>query len=383
MTAERRTLAGLVARLRAALVRGRILGGRGRSPAFKLRHEPYIASVPAVLAGPVLLAAAAVLVVLAARGYSAALAGLILLAAVDLGWYGLSYSVYRSDSRHRRLEQYVASAATPPGNPDGRVVASLLRFDEPGLRTGDLMTLRGWRRADGYAGLEPRRQLDYRLLPALRVAGVRWVQRNPSTDRHRRAETVRRSLAGSARPVAARAAGHADANQQPPGRRHRAESAPTPRRLCEVPLALPASKPGTAVLAAERPGRLDDRRSIAPPRNCWSWPKAITTAGTPPSTASRRTLYRVNGDFMGCVVGPGKHRVVLGFQPDSLRARLADLVDWTGHVVRLFPRLLRPGRNPRHGRMICHERTFRDGMASATWPFRQLTSAGRRAKRRW
>ena len=134
--------------------------------------------MPAILAGPLLALAAAALVIAAARGYPAALVGLIVLAAVDQGCYGLSYAVYPQSAM---LEEYVASARTPPGNPDGRVVGSLLRFDQPGLRTGDLMTLAGWRRADGYAGLEPRRQLDYHLLPALRVAGVRWVQRDPST----------------------------------------------------------------------------------------------------------------------------------------------------------------------------------------------------------
>ena len=79
------------------------------------------------------------------------------------------------------LPTYVATARTPPGIADGRVVGSLLRFDQPGLRTGDLMTLAGWRRADGYAGIEPRQRLDYHLLPALRIAGVRWVQHDPST----------------------------------------------------------------------------------------------------------------------------------------------------------------------------------------------------------
>ena len=43
------------------------------------------------------------------------------------------------------------------------------------------LSSRGWDRADGYAGLEPNRLLDYRQLSALRVAGVRWVKRDPTT----------------------------------------------------------------------------------------------------------------------------------------------------------------------------------------------------------
>ena len=290
---------------------------------IKLRNEPYIASLPAILAGPLLLGAAAALLALAVRGYPAALVGLILLAALDMGWYGLGYSVY---PRTARLEDYVASAHTPPGNPDGRVVGSLFRYDEPGLRTGDLMAMAGWSRADGYAGLEPRRQLDYRFLPALRVAGVRWVQRDPST-----------TMIAGLKP-------HDDRWLEVPDplprvrlvtqTRTSAEPAdditsvcPDTTALCEIPLLLPASKPGTAVLTAERPGRLDiDVDCPAPQLLVMAesyhegWRAAVD--GEP------RDIYRTNGDFMGCVVGPGKHRLILSFQPGSLeRGRLTS---WLG-----------------------------------------------------
>ena len=101
-----------------------------------------------------------------------------MLAAVDQGCYGLTGMVYPQSAA---IKEYAATACTPPGNPDERFIASLLRFDQPGLRTGNLATLSGWRRADGYAGLEPARQLDYHRLPALRLAGVRWVKHDPST----------------------------------------------------------------------------------------------------------------------------------------------------------------------------------------------------------
>ena len=49
------------------------------------RHDPYVASLPAILAGPLLALAATALVIAAARGAPAALVGLIVLAAVDQG----------------------------------------------------------------------------------------------------------------------------------------------------------------------------------------------------------------------------------------------------------------------------------------------------------
>jgi uncharacterized membrane protein YfhO len=30
------------------------------------------------------------------------------------------------------------------------------------------------------------------------------------------------------------------------------------------------------------------------------------------------SVYRVNGEFLGCVAEPGQHRIILAFQPESL-----------------------------------------------------------------
>jgi hypothetical protein len=281
---------------------------------FKLRHESYIASPVAIVVGPLLLTAAATLMALAARGHSAALKGLIMLAALDLGWYSLTYSVY---DKSAVMQDYVASARTPPGRPDGRVLSSLLRFDQPGLRTSDLMVLEGWSRADGYVGLEPRRRLDYCLLPALRVAGVRWVQRNSSTaeivglmphDDHwlevphplPRVRLVTQTRTGSDPACDI------------------ARVAPETTAICEFPLTLPASKPGTAVIATERPGRLvidvncpATQLLVVAESYHSGWRSVVD--GNP------EELFRINGDFMGCVVGTGRHRVILNFEPSSLQ----------------------------------------------------------------
>jgi hypothetical protein len=340
-----------------------------------LSHEAYIASVPAILTGPVLLAAAAVLVALAVRGYSAALVGLILLAGLDLGWYGLSYSVYQhvdtavgGDSSRRlcdgpcgnrrqespptiaRLEEYAASAHTPPGNTNGRVVASLFRVDQPGLRTGDLMTLSGWRRADGYAGLEPRQQLDYRLLPSLRVAGVRWVQRNPSTIDIAGLKPCGDLWLEVPDPLPRlRLVTRVQTSNDPAA--DIARICPDNVALSEVPLVLPAaggtgsasgtsggtgsasasggtgtasasggtgSASGTAVLTAERPGQLDIEVDCPAPQ-LLVVAESYHRGWRATVDGQSQEVSRINGDFMGCVVGPGKHRVVLSFQPGSLR----------------------------------------------------------------
>lgn len=292
---------------------------------IKLRHEEYIASIPGILAGPVLLATAAVLIVLASRGRRAALVGLILLASLDMGFYGLTYAAC---SRSATLDAYEASICTPPGNPDGRVVASLYRVDEPGIRTGDAMTLAGWRRADGYAGLEPGKQLDYRLLPSLRVANVHWVKQDPSTS----------MIAGLLRPTLPTTPRNVTWLETPNPlprvrmvtqvRQSRDPAAdiaiicPDTTVLCEVPIALPPSKPGKAVLTSEQPGRLEIAVDC-PAAQLLAVAESYHPGWHASIDGCPQEIYRINGDFMGCTVGPGKHRVELSFQPDSLqRGRL-------------------------------------------------------------
>jgi hypothetical protein len=290
---------------------------------FKLRHESYLSSPAAIAAGPLLFLAAAALMAMAARGSTVALKALILLAACDLGWYGLTYTAY---PKNARLEDYVATARTPPGEPGGRVLASLLRFDQPGLRTGDLMLLSGWRRADGYVGMEPRRRLDYGLLPALRVANVQWVQRDSSTaqiaglvPRDDRWLEVPQPLP-RVRLVTQTRTGSDPACDI-------ARVSPDTTAICELPLVLPASKPGTASLMAERPGRLVidvDCPAIQllvvaeSYHNGWH----ALVDGMP------EEIFRINGDFMGCVVGAGRHRVTLNFEPGSLDRGW--LTSWAG-----------------------------------------------------
>ncbi len=76
-----------------------------------LGNQPYIAPLPLVLVGPALFITAVFLIYWAARGSFAALVGLILLAALDLGIYGLSYSVYPYCPK---MDDYIAKVPTPP-----------------------------------------------------------------------------------------------------------------------------------------------------------------------------------------------------------------------------------------------------------------------------
>lgn len=266
-----------------------------------------------VFLGPVLIGTAALLVALSARGVRGATALLILFTAADLGSYGFSYAVFPQALPRKRLADKVN---VPPGWPDGRVLMNPEPVGEQGVHFGNKALLAGWSRADGYAALEPVRRLDYRQLPALRVADVRWVMKNKLTaglpGLHPQGDWLqvpdplpRVRLVTQVQPS-----------------RHPADEitkiAVETTALAESPLALPPGTPGQATLYDDRPGRLEIWTECVTPqllviseRYHAGWQAEVE--GKP------REVLRVNGDFLGCVIQPGEHRVHLAFRPRSVR----------------------------------------------------------------
>ena len=153
-------------------------------------------------------------------------------------------------------------------------------------------------------------------MPALRIAGVRWVQHDPSTlgvaglkPYDNRWSEVRNPLPRVRLVTRTKTSRDPDIDV--------ARIRPDTTALTDVPLALPASTPGTAALVAERPGRLEiavncPARQLLVVAESYhhGWQAAID--GQP------QEIYRVNGDFLGCLVDRGKHLVVLNFHPESL-----------------------------------------------------------------
>jgi hypothetical protein len=95
--------------------------------------------------------------------------------------------------------------------------------------------------------------------------------------------------------------------------------------LCQYALALPPGKPGTAALTQHRAGQMAVNV-------CCSSPQLLVIAESyHPGwrctiDGSPAPVYRVNGDFLGCIVEPGNVEVRLEFHPDSLfRGRLVTL----------------------------------------------------------
>lgn len=270
-------------------------------------------STRAVLLGPLLMGTAAILVALAARGVRWAPAALVLFAAADLGLYGFSYAVFPQTVP---VNDLVRKVFAPPEWPLGRVLMNPEPVGEQGVHFDNKILLAGWARADGYTGLEPVKRLDYRKLPALRAAGVRWVMKNeltvklPGLTPHGPWFAVPDPLPHTYLVTSVRQ------SRQPANDITTIPVETT--ALVETPLELPAGTPGIATPYDERPGRMEIWADCPTPqllvvseRYHSGWQAVVE--GKP------REILRVNGDFMGCVVQPGEHRVELTFQPASLR----------------------------------------------------------------
>jgi hypothetical protein len=306
--------------------------------------EPFIASPAAVLAGPALIALAVLVVTEAARGKRWALAGLVLLAAADLGYYGIGYAGCFAT---RRLDAYAAQAKTPPGEPRERVWLDLADAGRP-VHTGNQMTLAGWSRADGYAGLQPARKLDYRCLSSLRAAGVRWVRRSPEAERVDGLVACDGDWLEVPDPlerVRLVTDVHVTAN---PAR----DVATVPLEstaLVEKPLSLPTGVPGRVTAWKEGAGRFH------------IWVECPTTQllvvsesyhpGWEAEVDGRpRSVLRANGDFLGCVIHAGERSVVLRFRPESLHfGRLASCLGLMLVSVSVLGGLVGPGKSQTEG----------------------------------
>jgi hypothetical protein len=272
----------------------------------------YVSGGLLVWLGPALVAMAAVLVTLTARGSQGASIALVVLAAVDLGAYGLSYSVYPNTARLDDYVVQVASADAPIDLRSEKVSAELPQASAT-LRTGNQILLAGAYRVGGYAGLEPEQRLDYRRLSALRAAGVHWVRQSDADDSDNNAR--RWTPVANAAPRA-RLVSKVMLSDEPCHDIGRIDLDTT--ALVDRPTELSDSLPGEARIVQDNPG--DMRFAVdAPARQLLVVTERFHAGWRAEVDGQPRKLLRANGDFIGCVIEPGRHDVRLVFRPYSLQ----------------------------------------------------------------
>jgi hypothetical protein len=260
-----------------------------------------------ILLGPLLSLVAAGLWFAAARGRRLALPALVVFAAVDQAAYGASLWWSQPPVT---VSGFVAGIPTPPVDPAHRLLdhsTVLVNRNERGqvvFRATTPLIVHGTRLVHGYAGLMPRRRLDYRSPAALRVAGVtaRLVDNGyaPLPGGLERFRLVSRVVVSDA---PASAIGTIDV---------------ATTAVVDVPLDPVPGPPGTVVVREDVAGRMalvtestTRQLLVVSESHHPGWRLTVDGAEAP--------LLRAYGDFMGALVEAGRHEIALRFEPAGLR----------------------------------------------------------------
>ena len=258
-----------------------------------------------VVAGPLLLGCAALLLSCARRGWRWAAPLLVVLAVGDQALYGIGGVIAWRDYGTRTT---VLGVFDPP---EQRPVVAEGRLALGG--SSDLYLLLDYRLLDGYLGLTPARQLDYSSPAALRVAQVAYAnerfRETPiagggrfGTQWYRLAPPLPR-----VRLVTEAIVSHAPARD--------IESVDVSRTaLVTHDLQLSGGSPGDTLLVQDAPGRLRVRtasvgRQLLVVSESWDDGWTATVDKHPVA------VERVYGDFLGVAVEAGTHAVTLAFRP--------------------------------------------------------------------
>jgi hypothetical protein len=251
-----------------------------------------------IAVSPLLLGAATLLVVVAARGKAPAALALLCLAAADLGYYGLSYA-WRVPPVD--LEQWIAEL---PGAdvPDG------FRINTGHTALGT----RGVRQAFGYVSMIPNRVLrigklrergqkaDASLIASWRVASVAHAFGRPVAGALPRVRLVAQAVVSD------------DADADIGG-----IDVESVALVGEDIGPLDGSR-GRVDVDLERPGEFD-LSVVAPGRQLLIIAESYHEGWQAQVDGEPCQVIRVYGDFMGCVIPSGAKRVSFRFDPDSFR----------------------------------------------------------------
>jgi len=257
-------------------------------------------SVSGIVAGPLLCLAATIGVVAAVHRPRIALPLLIVLTVVDLGAYGLGYVHERATVR---LETW-AELDRPP------VIASGTRLEIGHAR----QTMRRTRLASGYAAMQPTRALPFEPNP--RTTDERAVASGlPRRSALRVAAIVEGRDGAVADPLPrVRLVARTRATDDVLSQLWRID--PAEVALVESAIELPPGERGEARLVVDRPGELHIETDASAPR-LLAVSERFDAGWRAAADGFECELIRVYGDFMGCVVPAGRHRVELRFEPSS------------------------------------------------------------------
>ncbi len=234
----------------------------------------------------------------AARGVKTALVILPTLVALDLGVWGYSY-VFASPLL--TLEQVVALADRPP-----MAQGPLSVHDATVSASINYLLLADARILQPYVGLQPRRILSPNSEGALRVAGVGWV-RSPA-GWNRVANPAQRARIVPTVQVSRDARSDVDV----------IDIMHVALVEQDVPGPLVGPEEVSAVLSIDEPGRLE-LEIDAPGRALLALTESFHSGWKADGGGRPLTTLPLYGDYLGVLLEPGQYRLVLTFEPRSIR----------------------------------------------------------------
>jgi hypothetical protein len=272
-----------------------------------------------------LIALAAIGLTLAARGRRMGLALLVAVTAVDIGCHCMGHPffghLYWRNTRTlaNYAQRYPAEGDESPIPPVSMTGGRILDERKAGLcHVVEGLLFHNRRVLNGYNGVPPTKVLDYGTLNALRVSTTEWVW--PMPTREPNPALAPPSGGGWCRvPAPLPRVRLVSQVQFSANAREDLTRIPIDDvALVSVPLELPSSPPGRAELIEDRPGRISvmtdapDRQLLVLAESRYEgWEVFVDSL---PSS-----LVPANGDFMGCIVERGRHKVEFRFCSRILR----------------------------------------------------------------
>jgi hypothetical protein len=219
--------------------------------------------------GVALVGVVSLLLYLAGRRVRWTIAGLVIVTAADLGMSGVDFVRRHGSSTILKL------IGTIPPAPD-TIEDDYAFVQLGGVISPNLYIMRGYRLTGGYVGLYPAVSHAVDQPWAMRLSGTRWFFTRD-------------------------------------GVRHPFDHAVARARLLDLRWA-PA--PGTVQMVVDRPGNLAANVNVRG-RTILAFTERFHRGWTATADGAALTMIRVDGDFLGCIVDAGVHRVTLQFMPRS------------------------------------------------------------------
>lgn len=266
--------------------------------------KPLFVTHPVV--GLVFVFVTSLLVALAARGAKWPHYLFPLLVFLDLSLWGMSY-VWSTPPQS--IAQLISKQAVAPPEPArGRIHYTntfINSWEDPQIWTTSVGALKGERYTKGYVQLAPGRKLDTESRAAQRLAGVEWV-RSPS-GWERLPDPLPR----------VRLVSRVQVSDDPASVIERIDLATMALVDRTVPVD-EGSLPGTATLTRDAPG-LITIETKAPGAQFLVVSESYDTGWWVSVDDSKPTpAVRAYGDFLGCALPAGSHRVTLRYEPAEL-----------------------------------------------------------------